>query len=191
MPPLEGRCRGTRRRGERYDTAMHFQPFTPQSPVGASSPTRGAFLCERRMFVSCCRGGHWPSVCLPSRRGAEERGGGVKGSVTAHLSFYYRQGVHTFSPTRKYAKSRREPPVWSSDSPDGLMGKRIGSPLTNISSASPLGNPTVDCTRQFDRQPIFQSSAQPTPQLSIVHCQFRDGNYHTGDIGHWFAMTVF
>ena len=33
---------------------------------------------------------------------------------------------HTFSPARKYAKSRRGPPVRSSDSPNGQRGKRIG-----------------------------------------------------------------
>ena len=61
-------------------------------------------------------------------------------------SFFRSLRGHTFSPTRKYAKSRREPFVRSSDSPNDLRRKRIGLSFSNISSAFPLGIPLVDCS---------------------------------------------
>ena len=56
--------------------------------------------------------------------------------------FVNARGCHTFSPARKYAKIRREPSVWFSDSPDGQRGKRTSLFVkNNLFAVSPFGIP--------------------------------------------------
>ena len=55
--------------------------------------------------------------------------------------FVIARGCHTFSPARKYAKSRREPSVWFSDSPDGQRGKRTSLFENQPFCRFPLWNP--------------------------------------------------
>ena len=74
---------------------------------------------------------------------------------------------HTFSPARKYAKSRREPPVWFSDSPDGLRGKRIGFHIAPIIFRFPLRNPLARST-----EIILILSALRTHSFYIQHSAF-------------------
>ena len=58
--------------------------------------------------------------------------------------FVNARGCHTFSPERKYAKIRREPSVWFSDSPDGQKGKRTSffkiQPFRRFPLWNPFGN---------------------------------------------------
>ena len=76
----------------------------------------------------------------------------------------YVKEYHTFSPARKYAKSRREPPVWFSDSPDGLRGKRIGFHIVPIVFRFPLRNPLARST-----EIILILSALRTHSFCIMH----------------------
>ena len=73
-------------------------------------------------------------------------------------------GGHTFSPTRKYAKSRREPSAWFSDSLGGLRGKRIRFSFSNISAAFPLGIPMADCAVRN----LWQREGQGPPFQAYV-----------------------
>jgi len=83
---------------------------------------------------------------------------------------------HTFSPARKYAKSRWEPPVWFPDPPDGLRGVPLKNPrcgffgIPAVVGTSVLDVPctnTGDCT---GRLPWTQVSSQ-------AQCRVFDGSY--------------
>ena len=50
-------------------------------------------------------------------------------------------GKHSSSPARKYPKSRREPPVWFPDSPDGQRGKFIGVATNEFAETFPFVSP--------------------------------------------------
>ena len=73
-----------------------------------------------------------PRVILSDRRESKD----LRITITAEQQFY--AVCHTFSPTRKYAKSRREPDPWFSDFLGGLRGKRIRFSFSGFSSAYPV-----------------------------------------------------
>ncbi len=76
---------------------------------------------------------------------------------------------HTFSPVRKYAKNRREPSVWFSDSPDGLKGKRIGFLFVQIVFRFPLRDPFARLCENVFELPVKQKSFSFRPQRGHIH----------------------